>query len=50
YWVGEAMEDVNYVDLPATPEKVSGAIEMAASNAAHLAGLLKDQGYSGVSG
>ncbi|TIU31873.1 MAG: NADPH-dependent oxidoreductase, partial [Mesorhizobium sp.] len=42
YWVGEAMQEVNYVDLPTTPEKVSGAIEMAASNAAHLAGLLKD--------
>ncbi|MER8412569.1 MULTISPECIES: NAD(P)H-dependent oxidoreductase [unclassified Mesorhizobium] len=50
YWVGEAMQEVNYVDLPATPEKVSGAIEMAASNAAHLAGLLKERDYSGVSG
>ncbi|MER8571606.1 NAD(P)H-dependent oxidoreductase [Mesorhizobium sp. M1338] len=48
YWVGEAMGDVNYVDLPGTPEKVSGTIEMAASNAAHLAGLLKSQGYPGV--
>jgi multimeric flavodoxin WrbA len=48
YWVGEAMGDVNYVDLPGTPEKVSGGIEMAASNAAHLAGLLKGQGYPGV--
>ncbi|RWN15757.1 MAG: NAD(P)H-dependent oxidoreductase [Mesorhizobium sp.] len=50
YWVGEAMQEVNYVDLPTTPEKVSGAIEMAASNAAHIAGLLKDRGYLGVSG
>lgn len=47
YWVGEAMGDVNYIDLSGTPEKVSG---MAASNAAHLAGLLKGHGYSGVSG
>jgi len=48
YWVGEPMGDVNYVDFPRTPEKVSGTIEMAASNAAHLAGLLKSQGYPGV--
>jgi multimeric flavodoxin WrbA len=48
YWVGEAMGDVNYVDLPATPEKVDGMIEMAASNAAHLAALLKGKAYLGV--
>ncbi|ESY66898.1 MULTISPECIES: NAD(P)H-dependent oxidoreductase [Mesorhizobium] len=48
YWVGEAMNDVNYVDLPETPEKVAAAIEMAASNAAHLASLLKGEAYPGV--
>ncbi|ESY78152.1 multimeric flavodoxin WrbA [Mesorhizobium sp. LNHC221B00] len=48
YWVGEAMGDVNYVDLPETPEKVAAAIEMAASNAAHLASLLKGEAYPGV--
>ncbi|TPL84428.1 NAD(P)H-dependent oxidoreductase [Mesorhizobium sp. B2-3-13] len=48
YWVGEAMHDVNYVDLPKAPDKVSEAIEMAASNAAHLAGLLKSKAYVGV--
>ncbi|MCA0048146.1 NAD(P)H-dependent oxidoreductase [Mesorhizobium sp. B283B1A] len=48
YWVGEAMDDVNYVDLPETPEKVAAAIEMAASNAAHLASLLKGEAYPGV--
>ena len=48
YWVGEAMGDVNYVDLPKTPEKVAGMIEMAASNAAHLTALLKGKGYVGV--
>ncbi|MBZ9978083.1 flavodoxin family protein [Mesorhizobium sp. BR-1-1-10] len=48
YWVGEAMHDVNYVDLPKTPAKVTEAIEMAASNAAHLAGLLKSKAYVGV--
>lgn len=48
YWVGEAMSDVNYVDLAETPEKVAAAIEMAASNAAHLASLLKGEAYPGV--
>jgi multimeric flavodoxin WrbA len=48
YWVGEAMGSVNYVDLPGTPEKVVQTIEMACSNAAHLAGLLKDGKYPGV--
>lgn len=48
YWVGEAMGDVNFVDLSATPEKVADMIEMAASNAAHLAGLFKAKNYVGV--
>ena len=48
YWVGEAMGDVNYVDLPKTPNKVADMIEMAASNAAHLASLLKGKAYVGV--
>ncbi|WP_275451164.1 hypothetical protein [Mesorhizobium loti] len=42
------MGDINYVDLPRTPEKVAGMIEMAASNAAHLAALLKAKAYTGV--
>ncbi|TPI21024.1 NAD(P)H-dependent oxidoreductase [Mesorhizobium sp. B4-1-1] len=49
YWVGEAMGDVNYVDLPDTPDKVAKAIEMAAANAVHLAGLLAGSNYPGVS-
>ncbi|TPM08749.1 NAD(P)H-dependent oxidoreductase [Mesorhizobium sp. B2-3-11] len=48
YWVGEAMHDVNYVDLPKTPDKITEAIEIAVSNAAHLAGLLKSKAYVGV--
>ncbi|AZO05568.1 MULTISPECIES: NAD(P)H-dependent oxidoreductase [unclassified Mesorhizobium] len=48
YWVGEAMGDVNFVDLPGTPEKVVSMIKMAASNAAHLAGLFKTKNYAGV--
>lgn len=49
YWVGEAMGDVNYIDLPGTPKAVTSMIEMAASNAAHLANLLKQQNYPGAS-
>ncbi|MGX8012815.1 flavodoxin family protein [Mesorhizobium sp. ORM8.1] len=48
YWVGEAMGDVNYVDLPKSPGKVVEAIEMAVSNAVHLAGLLAGGNYPGV--
>ena len=48
YWVGEAMGDVNYVDLPGTPEMVVEMIAMAASNVAHLARLLKAKAYPGV--
>ncbi|TPK68984.1 NAD(P)H-dependent oxidoreductase [Mesorhizobium sp. B2-3-3] len=50
YWVGEAMGDTNYVDLPGTPKAVVEMIEMAASNAAHLAKLLKAENYPGVAG
>lgn len=39
YWVGEAMGDVNYVDLDEAPKNVADTIRMAAANAAHLAGI-----------
>jgi multimeric flavodoxin WrbA len=45
YWNGEAMGDVDYQDLPATPDQVTGTIETVAANAAHLAALLAPQGY-----
>ncbi len=48
YWVGQAMGDVNYVDLPGTPQAVVDMLKMAASNAAHLAGALKAENYPGV--
>ncbi len=48
YWVGEAMGSVDYADLPGTPEKVVDMLKMAASNASHLARLLKADGYPGV--
>ncbi len=47
YWVGEAMGDVDFADLKEVPEKVSQSATMAASNAAHLARLLKQDAYPG---
>jgi multimeric flavodoxin WrbA len=48
YWVGEAMHKTDFKDLPATPDKVIETAAMTASNAAHLAALLKKAEYSGV--
>jgi len=45
YWVGEAMGSTNYIDLDTTPEPVAKSIETLASNAAHLAGILKTSNY-----
>ena len=47
YWVGEAMGSVDFKDLDQTPEKVSQTAAMVASNAAHLAALLKQEPYPG---
>ncbi|GAA4133584.1 flavodoxin family protein [Aminobacter aganoensis] len=48
YWVGEAMQDVNYIDLKKIPDKVKMTLEMLASNSAHLARLLRQDNYPGV--
>jgi multimeric flavodoxin WrbA len=45
YWVGEAMQAVDYQDLETTPEKTAGTTQMLARNATHLAGLLKASSY-----
>ncbi|MHA7263726.1 flavodoxin family protein [Arthrobacter sp. TMN-37] len=45
YWVGEAMQTVDYQDLNAVPEKVAATTAGVARNAAHLAGLLRDHPY-----
>ncbi|MEO8808906.1 MAG: NADPH-dependent oxidoreductase, partial [Rhodanobacter sp.] len=45
YWVGEAMGSVNYVDLDRTPKALADTIKTIASNASHLAKLLKDKPY-----
>jgi multimeric flavodoxin WrbA len=47
YWVGEAMGSVDFKDLKATPDKVAETAKMVASNAAHLAGLLKTTPFPG---
>ena len=47
YWVGEAMHSTDFKDLPQTPDKVAKTAKMVASNAAHLAGLLKSDPYPG---
>jgi multimeric flavodoxin WrbA len=48
YWVGEAMGSTDFKDLEAVPEKVASTARMTASNAAHLAGLLKQAAYPGT--
>lgn len=50
YWVGEAMGKVDFKDLKRVPKKVAGTVKMAASSAAHLAGLLKANPYPGAPG
>ena len=47
YWVGEAMGDVDFKDLPKTPEAVAKTAKMVAANAAHVAGLLKSKPFPG---
>jgi multimeric flavodoxin WrbA len=47
YWVGEAMGSTDFKDLKKTPDKVSETAAMVASNAAHLAALLKAKPYPG---
>ena len=45
YWVGEAMGSTDYQDLERTPKKVAETLKTIASNAAHLARLLKESPY-----
>ncbi|WP_395396396.1 NAD(P)H-dependent oxidoreductase (plasmid) [Novosphingobium sp. BL-8A] len=47
YWVGEAMGSTDFKDLDETPEMVAKTARMLASNAAHLAALLKAENYPG---
>jgi multimeric flavodoxin WrbA len=45
YWVGEAMQGVDYKDNDETPEATASATAAAATNAVHLAQLLKANAY-----
>ena len=49
YWVGEAMNKKNFIDLPGVPEIIRETAQMVASNAVHLAELLKSQPYPAMS-
>ena len=48
YWVGDAMHKTDFKDLPKVPDNVQGLAGILASDAAHLANLLKQQPYPGV--
>ena len=48
YWVGEAMGKTDFKELDEVPDKIAQTAAMTASNAAHLARLLKRQAYPGV--
>jgi multimeric flavodoxin WrbA len=50
YWVGEAMGSKEYKEFKSPPKAVAKWTQMLASNAAHLAMLLKDSGYPGIEG
>jgi multimeric flavodoxin WrbA len=45
YWNGEAMQGTDFNDLDETPEAVASATATAASNAAHLARILRQSPY-----
>jgi len=45
YWVGEAMQSTDYLDLDGPPEKTATTTRTAAANAAHLARLLRGSPY-----
>jgi multimeric flavodoxin WrbA len=45
YWNGEAMTTTDYKDLEETPEAVASTLKTMAANAAHIARLLKQDGY-----
>ena len=48
YWVGEAMGSTDFKDLDETPEPVTKTATMVATNAAHLAKLLKQAPIPGT--
>ncbi len=49
YWVGEAMNKKDFKDLTEVPKVTRETAQMVASNAVHLARLLKSQPYPAMS-
>ncbi|WP_340160560.1 NAD(P)H-dependent oxidoreductase [uncultured Hoeflea sp.] len=47
YWVGEAMNATNFIDLAETPEKVQTTIDMMVRNTVHLARQIEANPYPG---
>lgn len=45
YWNGEAMHSKDYIELKEIPEEVLNANKLVATNATHLARLLKEAQY-----
>ncbi len=45
YWVGEAMQAVDYKDVSPTPDATAGTTQVLARHAVHLARLLKGTPY-----
>lgn len=45
YWVGEAMQTVDYKDKDPKPDKTASTTKTLAVNAAHLARLLAKENY-----
>ena len=45
YWVGEAMHKKDFKDLESVPKVIRDTAQMVASNATHLAAMLKDRPY-----
>jgi multimeric flavodoxin WrbA len=45
YWVGEAMQSVDYLDHETSPEATTSANASLAANAVHLARLLRENPY-----
>lgn len=48
YWVGEAMQKKDFKDLAEVPDATARTAAMLATNAAHLATMLKERPYPGI--
>lgn len=47
YWVGEAMDSINFADLEEIPDVVRSTLDLVARNTVHAARLFKDRPYPG---